>query len=130
MNKLNKKIGVTAAFLGALTIAIGAFGAHGLKQLVDDASIQTFETGVRYQMFHVLALLVLSFAKPLSEVTLRWVFRFFVGGIVLFSGSIYLLVLKDFLPISSKIIGPITPLGGLLFIGGWICLCYGIYKLK
>lgn len=130
MNKLNKKIGIIAGLLGALTIAIGAFGAHGLKDLVDVPSLQTFETGVRYQMFHVLALLVLSLTKILSEATLRWVFRFFVGGILLFSGSIYLLVVHEYLPISTKILGPITPMGGLLFMMGWLRLSYGIYKLK
>jgi len=75
MNKLDKKIVVTAAFLGAVTIGIGAFGAHGLKQLVEVEAVSTFETGVRYQMYHVIALLIISFARPVSEDTKKWVLR-------------------------------------------------------
>jgi len=90
MNKLDKRIVVTASFLGALTIAIGAFGAHGLKQLVDAESISSFETGVRYQMFHVIVLLVVGFIVPISATTKKWVFWFFIFGIILFWGCKFL----------------------------------------
>lgn len=130
MNNFDKKILITATLLAAITIAIGAFGAHGLKKLVDAASLSSFETGVRYQMYHVIALGIVGFAKGISESTKKWVFRFFILGILLFSGSIYLLTLKDFIPVSNQILGPVTPLGGLLFMVGWLRLCYGIMKLK
>jgi len=130
MRDYNKNIVITASVLAAITIAIGAFGAHGLKQLVDSEAIATFETGVRYQMYHCLALLVVGFAKPISENNRKWVFRFFLFGIVFFSGSIYLLALKAVLPFAVSFLGPITPLGGLFFIIGWLRLAYGFFSLK
>lgn len=130
MNNRDKKIVVTASILGALTIAIGAFGAHGLKNSVDAASLATFETGVRYQMYHVLALLVVGFATAIPETTRKWVFFFFIFGIIFFSGSIYLLALKSILSFSVSFLGPITPIGGLFFIIGWLRLGYGLLKVK
>ena len=130
MKKLDKKILVIASILGAVTIAIGAFGAHGLKQFVGAEAIASFETGVRYQMYHVIVLLVVGFATPLSGKTKTWVLRFFGFGILFFSGSIYLLALKDVVSFPVKFLGPITPLGGLLFILGWLRLGYGIFTLK
>tara|TARA_R100000306_G_scaffold14634_1_gene18187 strand:+ start:7382 stop:7774 length:393 start_codon:yes stop_codon:yes gene_type:complete len=130
MRNYNKNIVVTASILAAITIAIGAFGAHGLKQLVDAKSVATFETGVRYQMYHCLALLVVGFAKPISENTKKWVFRFFLFGIVFFSGSIYLLALKEVLPFTVSFLGPITPIGGMLFIIGWLRLAFSLFSLK
>lgn|GEM_PF-43228 len=130
LNKLDKRIVVTASFLGALTIAIGAFGAHGLKQLVEADVITSFETGVRYQMFHLIVLLIIGFSVPISATTKKWVFWFFIGGIILFSGSIYIMVLKEILPFDVKFLGPVTPLGGLSFIIGWLRLGYGLLKLK
>jgi len=130
MNKLDKRTGLVAAILGGITIAIGAFGAHGLKPLVDADAIASFETGVRYQMYHVIVLLVVGIARPLGAGTKLWVLRFFCFGILLFSGSIYLLALKEVLPFSVRFLGPITPFGGLLFILGWLRLGYGIFKLK
>jgi uncharacterized membrane protein YgdD (TMEM256/DUF423 family) len=126
----NKNIVATAAILGAITIAIGAFGAHGLKQMIDAKAITTFETGVRYQMYHVFALLIVGFASALSTSTQKWVFRFFVMGVICFSGSIYLLSLNELLPFNAKSIGFITPIGGLFFIIGWLRLAYGVIVNK
>lgn len=128
MNKINKKILVAASLLGAITIAIGAFGAHGLKSVVSAEAAKTFETGVRYQMYHTLALLALAFFNQLASQILVRVFRLFVAGIVFFSGSIYLLTFKDLLPFPVSFLGPVTPLGGLLFICGWVYLGYGVYR--
>jgi len=130
MNISNKKTIILASVLGAITIAIGAFGAHGLKQLVSPEAVVSFETGVRYQMYHVFAILILGATNFLPLVDLKWVIRLFVGGIVLFSGSIYLLAMKDYTPFSVKFLGPVTPLGGLMFIGGWSYLAYAVGKLK
>jgi len=112
--------------LGALSVAIGAFGAHGLKQLVDAQAIATFETGVRYQMYHSLSLFIPALIPTLSDSTKKWVFRFFLLGIIFFCGSIYLLSLKSILPFSSTSFGLVTPIGGLFFITGWLRLFYGV----
>ncbi len=128
--KFNKNIIATAAILGAVTIAIGAFGAHGLKELVSAKALGTFETGVRYQMYHVFALLIVGFMPGVTSITQKWVFRFFIIGIVFFSGSIYLLSLNEILPFDAKTIGFITPIGGLFFIMGWLRLAYGVIVNK
>jgi uncharacterized membrane protein YgdD (TMEM256/DUF423 family) len=128
--KIDKNIVITASFLGALTIAIGAFGAHGLKEIIDAKALSTFETGVRYQMYHVFAILVLGIATIIPSNTKKWVFRFFILGIIFFSGSIYLLSLNSLLPFNVKMIGFITPIGGLFFILGWLRLGFGLIVNK
>lgn len=128
--KIDKNIVITASVLGALTIAIGAFGAHGLKELIDAKSLDTFETGVRYQMYHTIVILVLGIATVIPSTTKKWVFRFFLLGILLFSGSIYLLSLNAILPFHVKSIGFITPIGGLFFILGWLRLGFGLIVNK
>lgn len=126
----NKNIVAIAAILGAVTIAIGAFGAHGLKELVSAKALTTFETGVRYQMYHVFALLIIGFANGIPPVTQKWVFRFFILGIIFFSGSIYLLSLDSLITFNAKTIGFMTPIGGLFFIIGWLRLGYGVIVNK
>jgi uncharacterized membrane protein YgdD (TMEM256/DUF423 family) len=112
-----------AALLGAVTVAIGAFGAHGLKPHLSAYSVDIFEKGVQYQFYHVLALLgvgLLSVQRPSMWLTrAKWCF---VGGIIAFSGSLYLLAVRDLLPFSVAWAGPITPLGGVAFIAGWVLL--------
>ncbi len=130
MTQIDKKITATAAFLGALTIAIGAFGAHGLKNLVDASSVASFETGVRYQMYHVLALLILGFAVTLPKKTKKVVFFSFLIGIVLFSFSIYLLALDEAMGVNLSFLGPVTPIGGLVLIFGWLRLGFGLLTIK
>ncbi|PKA82670.1 uncharacterized membrane protein YgdD (TMEM256/DUF423 family) [Ulvibacter sp. MAR_2010_11] len=130
MENIDKKIVVTASVLAAVTIALGAFGAHGLKELIDTKALETFETGVRYQMYHVLALLIVGFANGIPMTTKKWVFRFFGFGILLFSGSLYFLALQDVLSFSMTFLGPVTPIGGLLFILGWLRLVYGLLTIK
>ncbi|MAZ71567.1 MAG: hypothetical protein CMC70_00320 [Flavobacteriaceae bacterium] len=127
---MSKNIVVTASILAAVTIAIGAFGAHGLKQLVAAESLTTFETGVRYQMYHVIALLVVGFASGIPLATKKWVFRFFCFGVLFFSGSLYLLALNEQLSFSVSFLGPVTPVGGLFFILGWVRLAYGLLTYK
>lgn len=130
MIQFDKKIAVTAAFLGAITIAIGAFGAHGLENLVDADAIASFGTGVRYQMYHVLALLILGFATVVPKKTRKWVFWSFILGIILFSGSIYVLSLKSVLSFDVSFLGPVTPIGGLLLIFGWLRLGFGLLTIN
>lgn len=118
------------AILAALAVALGAFGAHALKQRTTDAVINIFETGVRYQFYHVFALLVV--AVLCKDFTSKWMLYagwIFVGGIILFSGSLYLLTIVKILDKPAlNWIGAITPLGGLLFITGWVSLFIGIVK--
>ena len=130
MMKIDKNIVATASFLGALTIAIGAFGAHGLKELIDVKALATFETGVRYQMYHVFAILILGIATVIPSNVKKWVFRLFILGIIFFSGSIYLLSLNSLLPFNAKTIGFLTPIGGLFFILGWLRLGFGVIVNK
>lgn len=129
---MHKSFLVWAAVLGALAVILGAFGAHKLKELVPPETVSTFQTGVTYQFYHVFALLAtgILFAQlPGSQ--LEWAGRCFIIGILLFSGSLYLLtVLKMTGNVGLKGIGILTPIGGVFFIAGWICLLSGILKLK
>ncbi|RZP02461.1 MAG: DUF423 domain-containing protein [Flavobacteriales bacterium] len=126
----NKNITVLAAIMGTLTIIIGAFGAHGLKEIVSEKTITSFETGVRYQMYHVIVILIIGFSAFIDQKTQKWVSRFFMVGILLFSGSIYLIVMKDIFFINTKILSIATPIGGLFLIIGWLRLTYGIIVNK
>lgn len=130
MNVFDKKITITAAILAALAIAFGAFGAHGLKELVSSEALATFETGVRYHMYHSIALLIIGFASVIPTQTRRWVFLFLIFGLIFFSGSIYLLALKEVLPFSVSFLGPVTPIGGMFLILGWLRLAYGLLTMK
>jgi uncharacterized membrane protein YgdD (TMEM256/DUF423 family) len=130
MTIFEKNIAATGAFIMAATIAIGAFGAHGLKEILDTAALNTFEVGVRYQIYHGLAILVLGLAPSISESLKKRVFWFFLVGILFFSGSIYLLSMNSILPFKTLSIGFVTPIGGLLFIIGWFLLAFGLLTLK
>ena len=120
----------TAALLGALGVALGAFGAHGLKKLVPLETVSTFETGVRYQMYHVFALLIVGilYSQGVQKL-LKGAGYCFLTGILLFSGSLYLLTaLKATETVGMNGLGIITPFGGVLFIIGWVLLALGIRK--
>lgn len=116
---MNKKILVTGAFLGVLSIILGAFGAHGLKQLITPEAIQTFETGVRYQMYHAILLLFVGNTTFISSKTKHMMTYLIVFGVLFFSGSIYGLATNSLTIFDFKTIGFITPIGGLLFILAW-----------
>lgn len=117
-----------ASFLGALTVALGAFGAHALKAVLSPAALITYETAVRYQMYHVVALLITGIlmnkaASPKEQKLLTRAGLFFIDGIVLFSGSLYFIVAKPFLGIEGlPWVGVITPMGGLLWMVAWVLL--------
>jgi uncharacterized membrane protein YgdD (TMEM256/DUF423 family) len=130
MTVFDKNIAATGSFIIAATIAIGAFGAHGLKQMLDADALATFEVGVRYQMYHGLGIFILGLVPSISQNLKQKIFWLFVIGILFFSGSIYLLSMNSFLPFEASKIGFITPLGGLLFIIGWFLLAYGLLTLK
>ncbi len=130
MKETSRKLGVAAAILGAITILIGAYGAHGLKNIVSTEAVTSFETGVRYQMYHVFALLILAFCIPLQAKQIKRIALFFWIGILFFSGSIYLLVLKEYLPFDITKFAFITPIGGLFFVIGWFYLAFHLIKVK
>ena len=119
-----------AALLGALAVGLGAFGAHGLKQFVTVETIGTFETGVRYQFYHVFALLAVGILyERLPVKWLRYAGNCFLIGILLFSGSLYILTaLKATDTVGLTGIGAITPIGGVFFIAGWLLLLAAVWK--
>jgi uncharacterized membrane protein YgdD (TMEM256/DUF423 family) len=120
-----------ASFLGALAVVLGAFGAHGLKSKLDAYSLGIFQTGVLYQFIHVGALLVAGMlALKHPGALLQWAGIFFMAGIILFSGSLYLLATRSLLGIESwsAVLGPVTPLGGLCFIIGWCLMAFHVLK--
>ena len=119
-----KKFLTLGAAMAAISVVFGAFGAHALKTKLSVENIQIFETGVRYQMYHSLALiLVYLFYQKKNSSLLIYSGVFFISGVLLFSGSIYLLACRELFGIESwkNVLGPITPMGGLCFIIGWIC---------
>jgi uncharacterized membrane protein YgdD (TMEM256/DUF423 family) len=115
MDKTFLLIGAVAGFIG---VGFGAFGAHGLKERISPEMLAVFETGARYQMYHAFAILIVALALARTD---GWLVRtagwLFTAGIVLFSGSLYLLALTG-----VTVLGAITPLGGLAFLAGWGCL--------
>ncbi len=126
---MNKQIIITAAVYGVLAVITGAFGAHALKNKLDAGQLEVWHTAVQYQFYHVFALLFLSTLNPLNNNMLAWSYYLFTFGIVLFSGSLYLLATRGLLGLGwIKFLGPVTPLGGLFFILGWITLALGVLK--
>ena len=119
-----------AALLGALAVALGAFGAHALKKILDEKSLLVFETAVRYQFYHVFALLAVGILlKEFPNSNLIWSGRFFCYGILIFCGSLYLMTLLEAIGLQGfKWLGAITPIGGLCLIAGWILMAIGLAK--
>jgi uncharacterized membrane protein YgdD (TMEM256/DUF423 family) len=119
-----------AAILGAVSVTLGAFGAHALKKVAPENVLNIFETGVRYQFYHVFALAVIGILY--RDFPNRWMLlagNLFMIGMLLFCGSLYVLTyLKSSNKTGLDWIGAITPFGGLAFIAGWVCMFLGIYK--
>lgn len=115
---------VVAAFLGATAVIFGAFGAHLLKKKLTTDQLHSFETGVKYQMYHALVLLILGFQLHLESPLNTSIFLAFIIGTLLFSFSIYGLVLSAAKNKKLRFLGPVTPLGGLFLVMGWSLLLY------
>lgn len=112
--------GAIAALLGGLSVAGGAFASHALQGKLPERAIEVFGTGIRYQMYHALALLAVAILLGTTKEAAPWLTAagwLFVGGVVLFSGSLYLISLAGI-----KAVGPVTPLGGVALMAGWACL--------
>lgn len=128
---MNRRILLTAALFGAIAVMFGAFGAHGLKEKVDAGDLQIWAKAVEYQFYHTFALLFLSQYKTDFNKFRNLAYWFFTFGVILFSGSLYLLATRSVLNIGFvKYIGPVTPIGGLLLILGWISLFIAAVKGK
>ena len=122
--KTGKHLLIVGAAMGGLAVLLGAFGAHELKGVLSPERLQTFETAVRYQLYHALALLISGIlAKTQAGSGYVRAGTLFLAGIVLFSGSLYLLIALDL-----NILGAITPFGGVAFIAGWIFLLIAAIK--
>ena len=121
---------IIGTVLAGLSVALGAFGAHGLKKVVSPENVAVYQTGVQYQMYHALGLLLIGLlSERILNSYLSYAGVLFVAGIVLFSGSLYLIVslyaMNKSVPTA---VGILTPIGGLFFIAGWICLLISILK--
>jgi uncharacterized membrane protein YgdD (TMEM256/DUF423 family) len=131
MNKLmqNRSLLVICGIVGALAVGLGAFGAHGLKGILSENQLQTYATGVTYHFYHALSLfgvLLFNWISP-SKWFKRSAYCFIIG-ITLFSGSLYLLSTREIIGLTSyRWLGPITPIGGVFFIAGWLLLSIGAY---
>lgn len=111
---MNKSLVAAGAINAALAVVAGAFGAHALRQRLDPRALEIFETGSRYHMYHALAMILCAVIATSASRTSGWIFQ---AGIVIFCGSLYALAMTD-----VKILGAITPIGGLAFLVGWIYL--------
>ncbi|GGE47475.1 uncharacterized membrane protein YgdD (TMEM256/DUF423 family) [Pedobacter psychrotolerans] len=128
---MNKRIILTASFFGFIAVLLGAFGAHALKALVDGPSLEIWQKGVNYQFYHTFAMLYLSTFARYRNKLINIAYFCFTFGIILFSGSLYLLATRNILQLDFvNLIGPLTPIGGLLFVLGWIMLFFAAIKDK
>lgn len=128
---MNKRIIIIASVFGMLAVILGAFGAHGLKKLVSIDQLDAWHTAVQYQFYHTFAMLFLATFSRFRSRAINASSWFFTAGILLFSGSLYLISAKDILNIDSlSLIGPLTPIGGLFFILGWVSLLVATIKNK
>ena len=127
---MNKRILILATVLGLTSVIIGAFGAHGLKEVLNTEQLQTFEVGVRYQMYHALFLLFIGLIDKISEKTKSIIFYLVFVGVIFFSGSIYGLATNDLTGFDFSKIALITPIGGALLIASWAILLINFLKYK
>jgi len=127
---MRKTFLVVGALSGAVAVSLGAFGAHGLEQIVSAADVAVFQTGVQYQMHHTLALMLLAIVY--ERLPSKWITTsayLFACGVLFFSGSLYLITaLKAKSVIVPSLVGLITPVGGLCFIMGWLCFLIGVLR--
>lgn len=128
--QMDKKIFSAAGFFGLSAIILGAFGAHALKKILTIDQLSSFETGVKYQMYHALFLLFLGLNHQIPVKIKKTIFLLVLGGITFFSGSIYLLSTTTITNVNFKSIGFVTPIGGLLLIVAWAILMLHFLKKK
>jgi uncharacterized membrane protein YgdD (TMEM256/DUF423 family) len=129
---MRKNLFIIACVSGLLTVVFGALGAHALSEVLTPEQLKSFETGVRFQMYHTLCIVAItSLNLKYRTRFFTWAAYCFVAGIILFSFSIYLLSLKDYLSSPGlRYLGPITPVGGIIFMLGWVFLILAGFKIK
>jgi len=127
---MGRRFYIAGFLFGVIGVILGAFATHGLKPLMSLESIATFETGTKYQIYHSLLFLILGSATQLKLKTANWVFYLLVIGVILFSGSIYLLATNNLTSIDFTVIALLTPLGGSLLILAWLILLWSFITLK
>ncbi|MCH4822028.1 DUF423 domain-containing protein [Gramella lutea] len=127
---MNRRFLITGAIFGILAVILGAFAAHGLKENLSPESLSSFETGVRFQMYHAFLMLILGGLDFPGRIRTNWLFYLLLLGVILFSGSIYFLATKELSGIDFSSIALVTPLGGSLLIISWTILLLNFIKLK
>ena len=119
-NSMRKTFLRLGSLLALLAVVLGAFGSHGLRSILESEQLNTYEIGVRYQFYHAFALLAVGLLSYFRKVSLlHWAGWFFFAGILLFSGSLYLLSVREVFHFNATLLGPVTPIGGTFFIIGW-----------
>ena len=121
---------IIGAVYGLFSVILGAFGAHALKKVISVEKLASFETGVRYQMYSALFLLIVGYILKFETPSEKWISILMIAGTFIFSVSIYLLAFSEVAAIPTKLIGPITPLGGLLMIISWGMLVFYFVRNK
>lgn len=121
---------VFGAAYGMLSVVLGAFGAHALKKILSVERLESFETGVRYQMYAAFFLLIAGYILKFDTSSQKWISILMIAGTILFSFSIYMLSMQDYWGMNLKFLGPITPLGGLFMILAWLMLIFYFVKNK
>ncbi|SEA46383.1 DUF423 domain-containing protein [Bizionia paragorgiae] len=127
---MNRKLFISASVLGVIAVIVGAFAAHGLKPLISFEAMQSFETGVRYQMYHAFLLLFVGLSASLPETVKKGILYLVLLGVVLFSGSIYGLATDTLTSFNFKSIALVTPVGGLLLISAWVVMLISFVRIK
>lgn len=127
---MNKKVTITGVVFIVTAIILGAFGAHALKELISPEKLISYETGVRYQMYHGLGLLIIGLLADRFSFKMNTFYYLQLTGVIMFSGSIYLLALQEPLNVKLSFLGPVTPIGGVLMILGWSILLLGLLRAK
>jgi|SRR5690554_3345106 uncharacterized membrane protein YgdD (TMEM256/DUF423 family) len=127
---MNKRIILIGVIFGLTGVILGAFGAHGIEGKVNATSLGNWETAVSYQFYHTFAILYLSTFSRAKNGLINFSFIAFTLGIILFSGSLYLLATREITQISASFLGPVTPVGGLFFIMGWMSLFIATIRHK
>lgn len=127
---MQRKLLILGSILGFVAVILGAFGAHGLKQFLSAESLVSFETGVRYQFYHAFLSMLIANTSIFSSKTKNIVFWLLLLGVVLFSGSIYLLTTSTLTGVSFKSFAFLTPIGGVFLISAWFVLLFNLLKMR
>ena len=130
MHRRDKIHGLVLSLLGAMTVALGAWGAHGLQNTISAEEYKGFEIGFFYQVFHLIVLIVIWSSHKISSRVKPWIYRFMGLGILFFSGSLFLMSAATLMVFDTGFIGPLTPIGGAFLILGWFALGWGILVKK